>query len=91
MIKKYRKKPVEIEAVLLTKDNFKDIIQWIWQNEGQVSLEHYTTGNIELKFFTSTGVLRAKPNKHYIVHDFKGEFYPIEREIFEETYEEVVR
>ena len=33
--------------------------------------------------------MKAYPNRHYVVKGIRGEFYPVEKEIFEETYEEI--
>jgi len=36
---------------------------------------------------TPEGPLYAVPGMHYVIRGVKGELYPIEKEIFEETYE----
>ena len=92
-IKRYIKKPVEVEAVLLTEDNFVDVYDWV-ENEG-TNCEPFTTGqgkggNEGLIISTMEGNnMVAYPNKHYIVKGVRGEFYPVEKDIFEDTYVEV--
>ena len=38
---------------------------------------------------TLEGYKSCDPEKHYIMRGVKGELYPIEKEIFDETYEVV--
>ena len=92
-MKKYRKKPVVIEAVIWTGDNLKEIIdftglhdsakKWTWEEfEGVVNKEG-------LKIFTLEGSYIATIGD-YIIKGVKGEFYPCKPDIFEQTYEEVI-
>ena len=87
-IKKYIKKPIPVEAVLLTEENLKEVEKWIVEETGEISsaLADKEKGWLLIK--TPEGTLTAYANEHYIVKGAKGEFYPVEKEIFEETYEE---
>lgn len=80
MVKKYRKKPAEIEAVQFTGDNYKEIEDFVGQplyiSYGMVAIP------------TLEGIMRCKPG-NYVIKGVKGEFYPCDKEIFEWTYEEV--
>lgn len=92
MIKKYRKRPVIIEAVLWTGNNLREVIdftglhhsaeKWSWQEYEEVVKRE------GLKIFTIEGSLMASIND-YIIKGVKGEFYPCKPDIFEITYEEV--
>ncbi len=85
-IKRYIKKPIPVEAVLLTKENLKEVKEWIEKHGGEAVIP---TSVKFLSILTKEGYLKAYPQKHYIVKGVKGEFYPVEKEIFEETYEEI--
>lgn len=77
---KYRKKPVVIEAVKWTGDNFKEMRLFIG----------YHTFPRDGKLFINTleGVMRAEIGD-YIIKGVNGEFYPCKPDIFEKTYEKV--
>lgn len=82
MPKKYRKKPVVIEAVQWTGDNIDELFK----------LEdfklNYTLVNGILGVYSLEGVMWASVGD-YIIKGIKGEFYPCKPDIFKETYEEV--
>lgn len=82
MPKKYRKRPVVIEAVQWTGDNIDELFK----------LEdfklNYTLVNGILGVYSLEGVMWASVGD-YIIKGIKGEFYPCKPDIFKETYEEV--
>ncbi|NWO15734.1 MAG: hypothetical protein HLX46_02570 [Corynebacterium sp.] len=88
--KKYRKKPVEIEAIQLTKDNVHEVTAWCGGQAAE-SLVPWTGRGLKtvLNIFTLEGKMMADYGD-YIVKGVKGEFYPCKPDIFAETYEEVV-
>ena len=80
MSKKYRKKPVVIEA-----------IQWIGNNLSEIdNLIGRTVDNKEttLVIHTLEGDMEASIGD-YIIKGVNGEFYPCKPDIFDKTYEEV--
>ena len=83
MIKKYVKKPIPIEAVQWTGDNFKDLYDFagndVYLQDGWIYV-HTLEG--DMKMVNKTG--------DYLIKGIRGEFYFCEKNIFEETYEEVV-
>jgi hypothetical protein len=89
-MKKYRKKPVVIEAVQWSGDNLGEVIdftglhpsanKWTWEEYEAVVKEH------GLKIFTLEGIMDASVGD-YIIKGVKGEFYPCKPDIFEATYE----
>lgn len=83
MAKKYRKKPVEIEAVRWTGSNISEVKRFM-NNAVMVFNEQ----NLKISIKTLEGVITASPYD-YIIKGVKGEFYPCKPDIFEETYEEV--
>lgn len=94
MVRRYRKKPVVIEAIQWTGDNLKEVIEftgwhesarkkWTWEEYEQI------VARDGLKIFTLEGTLTARPGD-YIIRGIRGEFYPCRSDIFEEIYEPVV-
>lgn len=81
MIRRYRKKPVVIEAVQWTGENKVEIQQFIgcYLDENTI-LKHLYLPTLE-------GVVAASAGD-YIIKGVKGEFYPCKPDIFEQTYEE---
>jgi len=81
---KYRKKPVVIEALQLKKDNEKELMDWIGNNEGKLYVDPVGILHIE----TLEGNMKVSLGD-FIIKGVKGEFYPCKPDIFEATYEEV--
>lgn len=90
-MKKYRKKPVEIEAVQYTGTNDIEIGKWsdviVYSSPVLEPTNLNPTGNY-LQINTLEGVMRAIVNG-YIIKGVKGEYYPCKPDIFNLTYEEV--
>lgn len=96
MVKKYRKKPVVIEARLL-EDNYDSIynaVEYIYNYGMETSVllankvidDIRAAGGITIK--TLEGNMLAKFGD-YIIKGINGEFYPCKPDIFAQTYEEV--
>lgn len=82
---RYRKKPVEIEAVQLTYDNEKDVLRWIRVNGGTASFA--VPRGLDIKTLEShSAPLRAEIGD-YIICGVEREFYPCKPAIFEASYE----
>src|SRR5690606_633802 len=77
MVKKYRKKPVVVEAIQWTGDNTSEIMKWIGDKA-------YFRDTLYIK--TLEGDHRASVGD-YIIKGIKGEFYPCKPDVFEKTYE----
>lgn len=80
MIAKYIKKPVVIEAVKWTGDNYDEISSFI----GKSLLGIYRIDGLLL--VTLEGAMEASVGD-FIIKGIKGEFYPCKPDIFEQTYE----
>lgn len=80
-MKKYRKKPVVIEAVQWTGNNVDEVFTF---GNSRV------TGIVDQKLAIHTleGIMTADLGD-YIIKGIKGEFYPCKPDIFEASYEEV--
>lgn len=79
----YRKKPVEIEAVLFTEDTIDDAIDFVG---AAGRYRRYPNEAIEIQ--TIEGRMTASLGD-WIIKGVKGEFYPCKPDIFEATYEQV--
>lgn len=79
---KFRKKPIEIEAIQFdgTKESAIKIINWT------NSIAKYESDT--LKINTLEGVMVADISD-WIIKGIKGEFYPCKDEIFKSSYDKV--
>lgn len=101
-MKKYRKKPIEIEAMQFPDDGPTqgEVAAWVVKNGGKLNLYD---GVVERDVKTSTDAIWRWKNASidtlegglnvsigdYIIKGIKGEFYPCKPDIFEATYEAV--
>lgn len=86
---RYRKKPVEIEAVQLKRGYAELAVDFI----GELNIASYNLGEFDedtcyIDIKTLEGVISAS-EEDWIIKGIKGEFYPCKPDIFEETYEAV--
>jgi len=84
-VKKYRKKPVIIEAIQFdgTADGLEIVENFIGTLFGKVE------STSKLQIATPEGLMTASPGD-YIIKGIKGEFYPCKPDIFEASYEEAL-
>lgn len=89
MPKKYRKKPVVIEAIKFTGCELNDENILKIKDFCGDKVSFYTIGAIvtSIKIKTMEGEIYARPGD-YIIKGIKGEFYPCNSDIFHATYEE---
>lgn len=80
--KKYRKKPVEIEAWHLTEEHGSDVAKWCGGSWHPTTKPGYTSN---LFINTLEGRMQANIGD-YIIKGVNGEFYPCKPDIFEKTY-----
>lgn len=89
-VRKYRKKPVVIEAVRVTPANVAAVAAWCG---GRVVREAKpsdpTDVYVGLDIPTLEGVMRAQTyhGGDWVVRGIAGEFYPCKSDIFDATYE----
>lgn len=74
---KYKKKPVEVEAIKWTGTNREDVFQFV--GDTCYFSEGLFIKTLEGDMFAHVG--------DYIIKGVQGEFYPCKPDIFEETYE----
>jgi hypothetical protein len=90
-MKKYRKKPIVVEAHQYdgTKITWKAILDWMQNGtyvepevpEGTPNVTMFSIPTLEGPMFVKAG--------DYVIKGVQGEFYPCKPDIFEETYEVV--
>jgi hypothetical protein len=88
---RYRKKPIVIEAIQLTWENWPDICDHMEVGElsdGRPEGLLVGKDGIGLKIPTLEGIMRASEGD-WIIKGIKGEIYACKPDIFKETYEEV--
>jgi hypothetical protein len=88
---RFRKRPVEVEAVRYTGENINEV--WdtfgsgvIYGPGGMHSRPPHSTDDRGAYVETLEGVMCANPGD-WIIRGVKGEIYPCKPEIFEATYE----
>lgn len=90
MAELWRKRPVTVEANLLTKENAEAVALWCG---GQLVTEYDaldpTQSFVGINIPTLEGVMRASEGD-YVIKGVQGEFYPCKPGIFTSTYERVV-
>lgn len=79
---KVRKKPVIVEAMQLLNSNYDIVANWC------KGLLIKRSDNFEpsIQIMSLEGLMTARLND-YIIKGVRGEFYPVAKVIFEETYE----
>ena len=93
---RYRKRPIEIEAVQFTGDNEYEIAKFMGIPIAGLQMSVDTVfradgdyrKNTHIHIHTLEGTMTANCGD-FIIKGVKGEFYPCKPDIFDETYEEV--
>ena len=102
MVKKYRKKPIIIEALQLDWSTWQEMCDFAGVGnledgkpegcyvgtDGKALPPNRVSEVMGLSIPTLEGVMVAK-EKDYIIRGIKGELYPCKPDIFEETYEAI--
>ena len=103
MIKKYRKKPVIIEAIQWDGKNLVDVSAFLYNKTRKEALKEINSSDISCKKWddyesivigecltidTLEGRMKADIGD-YIIKGVNGEFYPCKPNIFAKTYEKV--
>ncbi|MDF3076151.1 MAG: hypothetical protein K0S09_40 [Sphingobacteriaceae bacterium] len=98
---KYRKKPVEIEAMQLQSDNIFEVYKFIHgedQPKLSTQIEHNKWDDyvdivrkqgMFFKTLESHGEMQVADIGDFIIKGVKGEFYPCKPDIFELTYDKI--
>ena len=84
---KFRKRPVVIEAIQWTGENWAEVYDFIY-GPGQQPTGHSCSPDDLLTIKTLEGDMTASIND-WIIRGVAGEFYPVKDSIFQLTYEAV--
>lgn len=89
MIKKYKKKPVTVEAIQYTEQTRDECIKFANATHTMIGEEgeEYETENLRI---VKIGAIMHIKLGDWIIKGTAGEFYPCKPEIFEEVYEPVL-
>lgn len=86
-VRKFRKRPVVIEAMQLTDGLSSDAIgRWMREHSPHALHSCGNAGGQWLRIETPEGIMNAKAGD-WIIRGVAGEFYPCKPDIFEATYE----
>ena len=93
---KFRKKPVEIDAIVWNGENLKEVIEFTgkhskfndWFSSWDEYVIHVKNDRSVFKIFTLEGTMEAHPGD-FIIRGVKGEYYPYKPDIFVATYDAV--
>lgn len=88
MIKKYRKKPVVIEAVEFKGFENIEEVQKFMKGNIKLNFPSDNENDVHMLIETLEGTMIAKVGD-YIIKGVNGEYYPCKSDIFHKTYEEV--
>lgn len=83
---KYRKKPIEIEAIQFNGYNQDEIKEW--SNGKVVSAKPWKQNYCVMEVSTLEGIMDVGESD-YVIKGIEGEFYPCKESIFIKTYEAV--
>ena len=79
----YRKRPLVVEAMQLTRDNLSEVVNWMEAcsppGKGWMALEGFTIRTDSGEAMVESG--------DWIIRGIQGEFYPCKAEVFRLTYE----
>lgn len=98
MIKKYKKKPVIIEAIQWDGKNLVDVSAFLYNKTRKEALKEINLSDISCKIWDESIIIREGLTLEgrmkadigdYIIKSVNGEFYPCKPDIFAKTYEEV--
>lgn len=84
---RYRKKPIEVEAVQFTRRNIVEVMEFT-NNQIEITTEIRMNGKMYAEIETIEGIMKVSEND-YIIKGVNGEFYPCKPDIFKKTYEKV--
>ena len=86
MPKKYKKKPVVIEAVQFTRQNLKKLELFTGGKLANVTIPRCVDGVMTAEIPTLEGIHIVTEND-FVIKGVAGEFYPCKPHIFYQTYD----
>ena len=96
MIKKYVKKPVEVEAIQLTKENIIEVLKYVGlyrylylEKDEDIVKGIIEKGYFKFELYDNTDMYEVVGFGDFIVKDEYSEFRVFDEDEFKELYEEV--
>lgn len=97
MIKKYIKKPVEVEAMQLTKDNIIEVLKFVGQykyflhlgKDEDIVKSIIEKGYFEFELYDNTDMYESVGFGDFVVKDEYSEYRVFNEDEFKKLYEEV--
>jgi hypothetical protein len=96
MIKKYVKKPVEVEAIQLTKDNIIEVLKYVGmyrylylEKDEEIVKRIIKKGYFEFELYDNTDMYESAGFGDFIVKDEYSEYRVFDEDEFKKLYEEV--
>lgn len=92
---KYKRKPITVNAIQLTTDNYEDVCCFVGGEGCTLLQEHIYGGTITYRNGITTPFLGVYVNNQlamvgdYIVRNLDGYCYPCKKSLFESTYDKV--
>lgn len=88
MVKRYKTKPCEIEAIQWTGSNLKEVLEFANKKILYDKVIAYNDELLgyEISIETLEGIMLASKGD-YIIKGLRGEFYPCKPDVFEKKYE----
>jgi hypothetical protein len=88
MMKLYRKKPIEVEAMQLVDDDSLSVAaEWMGEENGRVSYDDNRDETVLLVYTREGQYIARWTDRDWIIRGVAGEFYPCKPAIFDATYE----
>lgn len=86
MVHKYINRPIAIEAIQFTRENWDEVIEFTKGSACNLTIERHPGGKATCIIPTLEGDHIAN-EFDYILKGVNGEFYPCKRDIFLKTYD----
>lgn len=86
MVKRYKTKPCEIEAIEFIRESYIDVINFTDNKAKDLIVENCIDGKAYCKIETLEGDMMATEGD-FIIKGLRGEFYPCKPDVFKKKYE----
>ena len=87
-IKKFRKKPVIIEAIQFKGTNYLEVAKFLKKDLEGAKFDRNGKQCVSFSIYTLEGVMKVEIGD-WVIKGVKGEYYPCKPDIFKKSYEEV--
>lgn len=85
---RYKKKPVEVEAIKFDGTNHREILKFIYPDMSETGLAGAERMKLPIVIETLEGDMNVSVGD-YVIRGVQDELYPCKPEIFEQTYQTI--